>query len=143
MNFVQMLLDEEEEGEGGLEGGPGDGVEIIFSPVLIWKPGQRRKRGERGEESKGGDGVKEGLCKTPPTKGGDSRPLPPPVDPLEGGGKAINRSLVALKTTDLTEALPPERTDSALEKKVRGWREGVKEADWEGSSYIFTASTSH
>lgn len=40
-----------------------------------------------------------------------------------GGGVGVGgrRSPIPLKTMDLTDALPPERTDKAVERKVGGW----------------------
>ena len=109
-NFVQMTLEEEEEEEaeeraGGLQ-------EITFSPVLIWKPGRKlmkkyhRRVGTPPQEcgcGVGGGGVGGGR------------------DGGGGVGVGGRRSPIPLKTMDLTDALPPERTDKTVERKVCGW----------------------
>ena len=74
--------------------------DVSFSPVLIWKPGHIHRR--------------RVFLKPPTSPSEESRGR---ITPRGGKG---TRSFVAMKTTDLTETLPPERTESALERKVHG-----------------------
>ena len=95
-----MTLEEEEEAEGAR-----GQQEINFSPVLIWKPGRKLMKYHRHgdtqpQECGGGEGRGRGRV---------------------GGGR---RSPLSLKTMDLTDALPPERTHKAVERKVCGWVDG-------------------
>ncbi len=110
-----MVLEEEEGEEEDGAGGPLVGEEVTFSPVLIWKPGRGAVGGRRrGREEE----VEEGELR--PSSEGRLHP------PMEGGGRAANGSRVIVKTMNLTEALPPERPDSGIERKVRegGWVRG-------------------
>ena len=96
-NFVQMTL-EDEEGEEERRRGQ---EEVAFSPVLIWKPGRKNlmKKHHRRSDT------------APQEHGGEGR--------VGRGGSGGRRNPVTLKTTDLADALPPERSDEAVEKKVR------------------------
>ena len=96
-NFVQMTLEDEEEEERRRKAQE----EVTFSPVLIWKPGRRslmkkhHRRSETAPQEHGGDGGVE-----------------------RGGGGGRRRNTISLKTMDLADALPPEKTDDAVERKV-------------------------
>ena len=104
-----MLLEEdiresqqEVDREGGETGGGGiaeEEMEIVFSPVLIWKPGKRQR----------------------PSKAPPPAPMGVEEEWAESGraGRvACTRTRLAVGTTDLTDALPPERTGSSQERKV-------------------------
>lgn len=93
-NFVQMTLEDEEEEEERRRGQE----EVTFSPVLIWKPGRRNlmKKHHRRSDT------------APQEHRGEGR--------VGSGGR--RRNPITLKTTDLADALPPERSDEAMEKKV-------------------------
>ena len=96
-NFVQMTLEDEEEEERRRKAQE----EVTFSPVLIWKPGRRslmKKHHRRSETA-------------PPEHGGDGG-----VE--RGGGGGRRRNTISLKTMDLADALPPEKTNDAVERKV-------------------------
>ena len=113
LNFVQMVLQNEEKGE--------EGGETVFSPVLIWKPGSRQGRRRKRKESRrsGDETGQQDSCKTLPLKSDGGGPTTPPLQKLgHKGGKAMVRNFVALKRMDLTDALPPEKTGSATERKV-------------------------
>ena len=96
-NFVQMTLEDEEEEERRRK----VQEEVTFSPVLIWKPGRRslmkkhHRRSVTAPQEHGGDGGVE-----------------------RGGGGGRRRNTIFLKTMDLADALPPERSDDAVERKV-------------------------
>ena len=91
VNFVQMMLKEEED---ELQCG-----EIMFSPVLIWRPSRRGRVGRGRPRTAEGDGQHE--------KG-----------EKDGGGGGGRKGRVHVKTTNLTDVLPPERAESGLERKV-------------------------
>ena len=98
-NFVQMTLEEEEEEEERRRRRAQE--EITFSPVLIWKPGRRslvkkhHRRSDTAPQEHGGEGGME-----------------------RGGKEGRRRNPISLKTMDLADALPPERSDDAVERKV-------------------------
>ena len=78
-----------------------DGVEIVFSPILIWHP-RKRNSGAVNHTS----------------------PLPLIGKDKEVGGAHKARQILRtrvhmpIKTTDLTNALPPESPESTQERKV-------------------------
>ena len=96
-NFVQMTLEDEEEEEERRRGQE----EVTFSPVLIWKPGRKNlmKKHHRRSDT------------APQEHGGEGRVG-------RGGSGGRRKNPVTLKPTDLADALPPERSDEAVEKKV-------------------------
>ena len=109
--FAEMVLREEEEEE--------EDFEIIFSPVLIWKPGRRKRRNkaQNFQATAGEDRV----CTCP------NNTTTTTTGAVEGGvvGSATvgatqtTKSPLPLRRMDLTVSLPPERTlKNQVERKV-------------------------
>lgn len=78
-----------------------DQEEVTFSPVLIWKPGRKNLTKKHHRRS-------ETVPQEHGSEGGVER----------GGRGGRGRNPISLKTMDLADALPPERSDDAVERKV-------------------------